>query len=274
MGSKTRKLPYFSVPEMWHFEHAELVAPMAAVYPGVVDDEVVPVGQRRRKRWEIAMAVRALQDFGAAGPDARVLGVGAGLERTGFYLSNHVEQVYMTDLYGVQDQWGNAAPVALRNLDAVAPMAFNRQRVVVQHMDMRDLRYPDNFFDGIYSSSSIEHLPTFEDVAAAAREIGRVVRPGGVITLATEWKIDGDENQWPGVLLFDSDTLREYVIEPSGCEPVERMRTTTPDDETLATRLVLSKATATADQWDRPHLVFINRGITFTSVFITLRKPE
>ena len=43
------------------------------------------------------------------------------------------------------------------------------------------LRYPDDTFDGIFSSGSIEHFGDLQDVANAAYEMGRVLKPGGVL---------------------------------------------------------------------------------------------
>ncbi len=61
----------------------------------------------------------------------------------------------------------------------------------MQHIDGRWLRFPDETFDGIYSSGSIEHFGGLDFVANAAFEMGRVLKPGGVLTLSTEFKIAG-----------------------------------------------------------------------------------
>ena len=48
----------------------------------------------------------------------------------------------------------------------------------------------------------------------------------------------------------------------------------TVSDQTRETQMTLSKASATAQEFDRPHIVFVNKGMTFTSVFLTLVKPS
>src|SRR5204862_1857840 len=71
-------------------------------------------------------------------------------------------------------------------------------------------------------------------VANAAFEMGRVVKPGGIVTLATEFKIAGPEGDgWdPGTLILDEERIRRYIVEASGLEPVDPLRTTL-SEETL-----------------------------------------
>src|SRR5437773_9145 len=53
-------------------------------------------------------------------------------------------------------------------------------------MDARRLDFPDESFDVVFSLSSFEHFGGPADVAAAARELGRVLRPGGHAFVVTE----------------------------------------------------------------------------------------
>jgi ubiquinone/menaquinone biosynthesis C-methylase UbiE len=53
-------------------------------------------------------------------------------------------------------------------------------------MDARELAFPDRSFDAVFSLSSIEHFGGPRDVARAAAELGRVVRPGGHAFVVTE----------------------------------------------------------------------------------------
>lgn len=284
MAKATKKLGFNLLCTLEDFDHPDMAAAMEQVYPEAVeyvirdetvtDEVVIPVGQRRRKRWEIANAVRALEAFGAVRHDARVLGVGAGKERTGFWLSNFVGEVHTTDIYADgKKPWQGAPLEMLIAPQRHSPILTNPQRMVVQHMDARELRYPDGWFDGIFSSSAIEHFGSLTDIADAAAEMGRVLKPGGVLTLSTEFKTEGEGHGWPGVVLFDTEMLHEYVIGPSGCEPVDKLNTRVTK-ATQDTRLVLSKAAAISGEWERPHILFINKGQTFTSIFLTLRKPE
>lgn len=235
-----------------------------------------PVSAEFRKHWEVGMSARGLRDFGALHDRARLLGVGAGTERTSFWLTQYAEQVFATDLY-YEDGWPEWADHRmLVDPSPWAGAAWNPQRMVVQHMDGRTLRYPDAFFDGIYSASSIEHFGTLDDVAQSAAEMGRVLKPGGVIALTTEWRISGTEgNGWGNVIVFNEDTLNRYVIEPTGCELVDA-----PDygmdAETVATGIDLDRVLALSKQKQpipTPHVALCYAGYLFTSVSVTLRKP-
>ena len=84
------------------------------------------------------------------------------------------------------------------------------------------LRFPDNRFDGIFSSGSIEHFGGLMDVAHSAYEMGRVLKPGGILSLSTVMAIAGPPGRLGGVpgacLLFQRDHLLRYIVEASGLE--------------------------------------------------------
>ena len=231
-------------------------------------------GREHRKDWEIAHALLALADL----PDgARVLGVGAGNEATMFVLTRAAE-VHATDLYADAGAWGNFAPPGmLVNPGHYAPpgLRWEPRRLIVQHMDMRDLRYPDNTFDGVFSSGSIEHVGGEANIQRAAAEMGRVLRPGGVLSLSTEYKLSGEGHGWEGCRLFNAETLRTLVIEPSGCTLAGPLETDI-SEASRATVSSLKDAVARARRGDplpRPHVVLQSSQATFTSVHLALIKP-
>lgn len=255
-----------------------------------------PRGREYRKEWEIAMALRALRHFGALRPDSLILGVGAGTEATIFHLTRLVKLVFATDLYVQQTEWSPHAPARmLWDAEAFAPYPYDRQRLVVQHMDGRFLDYPDDFFDGIFSSGSIEHFGGLEDAALCAFEMGRVLKPGGILTLSTELCVAGPAPSLhaPGLSLFSADELRRYVVEASGLEPVEDLATTLTRPLSERTRasvrpladcIVELEAAIRAQgpapraaevTWSvYPHLLLELQGHTFGSVHLALRKSS
>jgi SAM-dependent methyltransferase len=244
-----------------------------------------PDGVADSKQWEIAMGIRALREFGALRPDARMLGIGAGTEATTFYLSRHVRQVVATDIYAGAGPWADVAPSGfLADPTAFAAgIACDPRRILPLHQDARALDLPDDEYDGVYSSGSIEHFGSLAAVANAAHEIGRVLRPGGIATIATEFKVAGppDGDGWdPSVILFSTAKLQRYIVEASGLEPVDELRTEL-DEETLSVRRDLlgflnaaKKVTHPAQKIGvYPNLILYHEGYLFCSVHIALRKP-
>lgn len=253
-----------------------------------------PDGAEYRKYWEVAMAVRSLRDFGALNPDAVVLGVGAGTEATMYYLSEHVRQVFATDLYMSPGMWNRFAPgFMLVEPEAAAPYPFDIRRLVVQHMDGCYLRYPSDTFDGVFSSSSIEHFGDLRSISSAAYEMGRVLKPGGVVSLSTELCLSGLQNEHGpnlgNIQLFSVPELRKHIAEASGLDFVDVLDTRM-SDRTMQSRRALSayvedqaRQTTGNERYPRtgeirwshyPHLVLEDQGHVFTSVHLTLCKAS
>ena len=63
-------------------------------------------------------------------------------------------------------------------------------RITLEYVDAKALPYPDRSFDGVISNSIIHHLP---DPMAAFREIGRVIRPSGLILIRDLMRPDTPE---------------------------------------------------------------------------------
>lgn len=251
-----------------------------------------PVGFEYNKDWEVGMAVRSLHRLGALGPGSMVLGVAAGTEDTLFYLTHHAKLVFATDRYLGAKEWSYVSPLSmLVDPAALAPFGFDENRLVVQHMDGRCLRFPDNTFDGIFSSGSIEHFGDLGDVAAAAYEMGRVLRPGGVLSLATVVRAGGPA-RGPGftnTLVLTPEELDLYIIQASGLEPVDELDLNISEATMSTNRALLTVMQDKAERltgegewagvpeyalWDFPHLILEHEGYIFDSVHLALRKPE
>ena len=69
---------------------------------------------------------------------------------------------------------------------AHAPFGYREDRLSVRWMDARELAFDDASFDAVYSLSSLEHFGGPGQVDRAAREIARVLRPGGVALLCAD----------------------------------------------------------------------------------------
>lgn len=111
------------------------------------------------------------------------------------------------------------------------PELLDTGRFVVAQEDATRLTYPDESFDRIVCVSTIEHI---QDAEQAAREIARVLQPGGLAGLTVPYSRRPREvhldhgfygKAYSGTPLFyeyifDRDTLERKLIRPSGLEQV------------------------------------------------------
>ena len=96
------------------------------------------------------------------------------------------------------------------------------------------------------------------------REIGRVLRPGGIACVATELILDGG----PHEEFFTWEDLDRWVIRPSGLVPVERLDTRNPPD------FYMDDPVRLPDEYLKtPHIVLAIGKWRFTSIMLFLRKP-
>jgi SAM-dependent methyltransferase len=133
------------------------------------------------------MVALFLEEAGRLHDATEALSVGAGNERILFWLANRVGRVVATDVYG-HGPFGEreAHPSMLENPRAHSTYPYREDRLEVLWMDGRRLDFPDESFDVVFSVSSIEHFGSHRDIAQAAREMGRVLRPGGHAVVVTE----------------------------------------------------------------------------------------
>jgi SAM-dependent methyltransferase len=246
-----------------------------------------PVGREYRKYWEVAMTIRAFREFGVLDGTKEILGVGAGNEPTVFYLTRAARRVHATDLYLASGPWGESANASMMSDPAGHwPFDWNPRRLVVQHMDALDLRYEDATFDGVFSSSSIEHFGDFTAVRQSAHEMFRVLKPGGVLALSTEFRLRGPSPGPPGTRMFSPSEIYQHIVGDDDWAMVTPLDAYV-SDTTLATEADFwqvaadQEAQATRDgglftfkvEYARyPHIVLRQDDYLFTSVHLVLRR--
>jgi ubiquinone/menaquinone biosynthesis C-methylase UbiE len=278
------------------FADPELLATISSILP-----ERDARTHIERKVWEFAMLAMFLDEVGRLSDDTEALSVGAGDERIAFWLANRVGRVVATDVYGEGAFSGNEAdPSMLEDPRAHAPFPYREDHLEVLWMDARRLAFESNTFDVVFTLSSIEHFGSPADIAKAASEIGRVLKPGGHAIVVTEClvrhhpldtataevakRVLSLNRKMPGakpgrrVALADVFTPRELthdIVRPSG------LRLMQPLD-----------ATVSPESWDNvtfcspdgrllprtgekyPMVLMQLRRSVFTSVCLILEKPR
>jgi SAM-dependent methyltransferase len=139
---------------------------------------------------------------------------------------------------------------------------------------MCDMPYEDEVYDGIFSSGSIEHVgypktASWELVAKAAKEIGRVLKKGGIASISTEFKVSGEGWGFEGVRLFSKEDILRYIVEPSGLELVGEVDWEYRGDLSDYVELFDAVSNPQAEE-NKPLLR--HGGFLFTSIHICLRK--
>src|SRR5215207_5269253 len=103
----------------------------------------------------------------------------------------------------------------------------------------------------------------------------RVLKPGGIAAVSTEYRISGGLTELPGILLFDETELHA-VFEADGWSLVEPLALRV-SERTLRGAVDFDEAAAdvrAGREWSRhPHLVLRHSlGVTWTSVHVVLRR--
>ena len=204
-----------------------------------------PLAHVERKVWEFALLALFLEEAGRLSEETSALAVGAGDERMVFWLANQIGRVVATDIYG-EGSFADREATATMLTDPAshAPFPYREDRLEVVYADARELPFPDEAFDVVFSLSSIEHFGGPGDVARAAREMGRVLKPGGHALVATECFVRLDPRETaladsavraltlnlkrkgatPRRRLIEGFTARELrtrIVRPSGLELVQ-----------------------------------------------------
>jgi SAM-dependent methyltransferase len=257
-----------------------------------------PAAHVERKVWEFAMLALFLEQTGRMGEQTEALAVGAGDERIVFWLANRLGRVVATDIYGEGDfAEREAGSSMLRDPASHAPFPYREDRLEVRWMDARRLEFPDESFDVVFSLSSFEHFGGPDDVAAASRELGRVLRPGGHAFVVTECFVDrhplnaapvdlavklatlGTKRRRAGlrrravvVEVFTPRELERLIVQPSGLDLMQPLDLELPD----ASRVNVTRTDDdglhpdSGDYW--PHVILKADRSLFTSVALPMQK--
>jgi SAM-dependent methyltransferase len=269
---KNAKLNLNKLCHLEDFRNAEIIQALRDIH------KLNPVGLIHRKDWEWAMGLIAMQRLGKLNKRCSAIGVGSGTEVIPFYLANKIDHVYATDLYNA-GSWSAAAPTNfLENPKEYAPFPYREEGLTVMRMDGTKLEFPSESFDIAFSFSSIEHFggKNHSGSLRSLREIERVLKPGGIAVIATEFIIN-NKNHYE---FFNRNTLFSDLL-----NKVDLLRLVNPIDfgvsaETLDTILDFFRIDMNWNKFDdefkrqHPLIVLRARNIVFTSIMLVFSKLD
>jgi hypothetical protein len=93
--------------------------------------------------------------------------------------------------------------------------------------------------------------------------MARVLAPGGVLALATEWRVSGPSGEREGI--FEPDEVRALVDMPS-------LTLVEPIDDRVWQRYAGTPVNLRLKRYETPHMLLEIDGTVFTSVMMFLRK--
>ncbi len=243
-------------PAKW--ENEEWLAILRSL--GLSDDKHL----MHRKPYELTQLLYGCRRLGVLTEASRIVSIGAGHELVLYWLANHVKQVVATDLYeGVwrRIQGREGDPDVLAHPELYAPFPYRHDHLTFMRMDGRRLTFADGSFDIAYSLSSIEHFGGIECATQTIREMARVLRPGGILALATEYVLEGP----PHDETFQPAELAALIAQP-GLELVQ------PIDEAVYRRYDYHAVDLYKNPYQTPHMVVRFNDTVFTTVMVFLRK--
>jgi SAM-dependent methyltransferase len=219
-----------------------------------------------RKAYEFTQTAWGLDRLGALTDTARVLSVGAGHESLVYWLANRVGLVVATDLY--PGDWSASAGSegdarVITHPEEFAPFPYRREHLKFLQMDGRRLAFSDNSFDVAYSLSSIEHFGGWTGARAAVDDMARVVRPGGLVVLATEWRVAGPPSSVEEI--FEPNDFRRLIDLPT-------LEIVQPLDADVWRRYRTTPVNLRLNRYETPHMLVEIDGTVFTSVIAFLRR--
>jgi SAM-dependent methyltransferase len=177
-----------------------------------------------------------------------------------------------------------------------APYPYREDRLEVVDMDARQLEFPDESFDIVFSLSSIEHFGGPADVRRAAAEMARVVRPGGHLVIATECFLGSHflDSPWTQFAVrlatlgrrcgnatpqrrstecFTPRDIRRLIIEPTGMELVQPLDCAVSERTYENTIRWVNGEPIPESGEPYPHLVLQAQGAPWTSAVLAFDKP-
>lgn len=182
----------------------------------VIQQHLQEVPRFHRKQWEFATIFLMLQKLGLLTDGKTGLSMGGGKELLLYAIARQVKKLIITDLYDPSTEWDCARtgdPDEFIKMNK--PFPVDDSRLQALRMDMRQLEFKDETFDFCYSSCAIEHIGSDTDFRQHLQEACRVLKPGGIYVLTTEFQFDDQLIRDTHNYVFPLPYLKNLIHESS-----------------------------------------------------------
>jgi len=139
------------------------------------------------------------------------------------WLTQFAREVHVADYF---QEWGKGTDNDLGDIDYWGTIwnnaAYRPDRLVVEHGDITNLSYPNEYFDVVICTSVVEHLlpqKSWNGDITGMREMSRVLKRGGHLLLSTDMT-DKQSKWYGGTMYYNEQDLFDRIIRPSRCEMV------------------------------------------------------
>jgi len=220
-----------------------------------------------RKNWEFIQILYILKQTGALFPENRGLAIGAGREVILYYLTYKIREIIGIDLYEGYFQGGEDLSDVPEHPQKYLPFPYNEKRLKLMKMDALDIDFKNESFDFVFSASSIEHFGSNRKIFKSSEEIYRVLKPGGLLIITTELKLNKLGKNIPNTKIFKLEKLIN-LFEKTGFRLYKKNIDIKIEKEMLDNWVKLS-----AEINKLPHVILRYFTTIFSSFSLVLIKP-
>ncbi len=221
-----------------------------------------------RKTWEKSAVLHAVRSSGFLDSEKKGLGIGVGTESLPFFFSRFCEKIVGVDKY--ESEVWESAGMSVEDVYETASVPYDRDRLVFIDCDMRFLESQDEEFDFIWSVSAVEHVRTIDEYIEVFSEMSRVLRPGGMAFITTEWNLVPRNPVYArGLIVLDPVLYPWLITHLENMAPVKKLNPNQPGN---INHVMAVKFRDSLGRTTRPCINILSGGSFLTPVLLIFRK--
>lgn len=215
--SKVVDLEDFSSPDL--ITYLREIASRQMPFMPIAERQVVPDAEN----WRMAMGLYSLDSRNLLQSGKLIANFRHDLDPFPFFLANKGPIVFDV----CSDSSDASIPGSLIYKNHVANSFLLEKEVCSSNIiplrcNNSAVSLPSSFIDAIVCGS-LRHFESYSDLSAFLAEVGRVLKPGGLVSLAVDYVLDMPENGSTSksyCSFLDKDQIEKWIVKSSGLESV------------------------------------------------------